>query len=72
MDLAWKWYQELKKNITLPNVMSEMRTWCVGSMSCLVWKTFDLVLLCSLNGYPHAEACRELAMLVERVVAGVL
>lgn len=59
--------------MTLPNVTSEMRTWCVGNTSCLVWKTLDLVLLCSLNGYPHAEARRELAMLVvEHVVAGVL
>lgn len=58
--------------MTLPNVTSEMRTWCVGSMSSWVWKTFDVVLLCSLNGYPHAEACRELAVLVEHVVVGAL
>ena len=58
--------------MTLPNVTSEMRTWYVGNMSRLDWKTFDLVLLCSLNGYLHVEACRELAVLVERVVAGVL
>lgn len=30
------------------------------------------MLLCSPNGYLHAEACRELAVLVEHVVAGVL
>jgi len=41
-------------------------------MSCLVWKTFNLVLLCSQHGYLHAEARRELAVLVEHVVAGVL
>lgn len=57
--------------MTLPNVTSVMRTQCVGGMSCLVWKILDLVLLCSLSGYLHAEACRELAVLVEHVVAGV-
>lgn len=42
------------------------------AMSCLVWKMLDLVLLCSPSGYLHASARRELAVLVEHVVAGLL